>query len=629
MISIENISKSYGRQELFEDASFKINPKERVGIVGRNGHGKTTLFRIIAGRESLDLGKVVIPKRYRIGHVQQYISFSQTTVLKEAMTGLREEEKDQSWKVEKILSGLGFSEADMERPPSEFSGGYQVRLNLVKVLVSEPDLLLLDEPTNYLDITSIRWIEQFLASWPRELALITHDRNFMDKIVTHVVGIHRKKIRKIEGDTGKYYSQIAMDEEIYEKTRINDDKKRKEIELFISRFRAKARLANMVQSRIKTLSRMEKKDRLENVATLEFGFRSLPYKGKNLMHGEALSFSYEEGPRLINDVSLHIGVHDRICVIGKNGKGKTTLLKILAGELSPSHGKISLSPGVKSGFYEQTNVKSLVDDRTVEEEIMASNEDVDRQLARNICGAMMFQGDLALKKIKVLSGGEKSRVMLGKLLATPLNLIFLDEPTNHLDMESCDSLLGAIDNFDGAVVMVTHNEMFLHAIAERLIVFKNDTISVFDGSYQDFLEKIGWDEEAPDDEKPKENPMDKASWGLQEPRHQEKVNKKELRKRRSEIINERSRVLRPFEKEMASVEQEIEKREAELGSLTLEMQDASQAGDGRQIAELSRRLHGSQEQIDRLYARLEDLVQTIDEKNASFERKLSEEDGSL
>lgn len=625
MISIENISKSYGRQELFEDASFKINSKERVGIVGRNGHGKTTLFRMITGKETLDSGKVVIPKRYRIGHVRQYISFSEETVLKEAMTGLREEEKDQSWKVEKILSGLGFSEYDMGRHPSEFSGGYQVRLNLVKVLVSEPDLLLLDEPTNYLDITSIRWIERFLAAWPRELALITHDRSFMDKIVTHVVGIHRKKIRKIEGDTGKYYAQIALDEEIYEKTRLNDDKKRKEIELFISRFRAKARLANMVQSRVKTLSKMEKRDRLENVATLEFGFRSVPYKGKNLLHGDSLSFSYSPGPPLINNVGIHIGAHDRICVIGKNGKGKTTLLKILAGELPPSHGKITLSPGVKAGFYEQTNVKSLADYRTVEEEIMAANEDVDRQLARNICGAMMFQGDLALKKIKVLSGGEKSRVMLGKLLATPLNLIFLDEPTNHLDMESCDSLLGAIDNFDGAVVMVTHNEMFLHAIAERLIVFKNDAISVFDGSYQDFLEKIGWDEETPDETRPKEAVIQKAPAAALEG-GQEKVSKKELRKRRSEIINERSRVLRPFEKEMATVEKEIEKKESELDALTREMQEASQGGAGKQIAELSRRLHGCQEQIDLLYTRLEDLAQTIDEKNAWFDQRLAEED---
>ena len=624
MISIENITKSYGPQELFGDASFKINAKERVGIVGRNGHGKTTLFRMIAGRESVESGRIITPKRYRIGYVRQHIDFTQPTVLLEAMTGLRREEQDQAWKVEKLLSGLGFSQEDMARHPGEFSGGYQVRLNLVKVLCNEPDLLLLDEPTNYLDITSIRWIERFLANWPRELALITHDRNFMDRIVTHVVGIHRKKIRKIEGDTGKYYAQIALDEEVYEKTRINDEKKKKEIELFISRFRAKARLANMVQSRIKTLSKMEKTDRLDSVATLEFEFRSHPYRGKNLLNAENLSFAYDKSQPLIDGVNVHIGARDRICVIGKNGKGKTTLLKILAGELAPDTGKISLTPGVRAGFYEQTNVKSLVDGRTVEEEITFSHEDVDRQLARNICGAMMFQGDLALKKIKVLSGGEKSRVMLGKLLATPLNLIFLDEPTNHLDMESCDSLLGAIDNFDGAVVMVTHNEMFLHALAQRLIVFKNDTISLFEGSYQDFLEKVGWDEESSDDIG---NKIDAVH--VPEHSHEDipssKLSKKELRKIRSEIINERSRALKPYEKEMAKVEKEIEKNEGMIEGLNQEMLDASQEGDGKRIGELSKQIHQCQATIESLYGRFEELSEIIDDKNAWYEERLRAE----
>jgi ATP-binding cassette subfamily F protein 3 len=259
MISIENISKSFGGQTLFEGASVKLNPRERIGLVGRNGHGKTTLFRLIIGEESPDEGEIAVPKNYRIGYVEQHIRFTRETVLQEGMRGLNESERDHHWKVEKILSGLGFSDADMQRHPGEFSGGYQVRLNLAKVLVSDPDLLLLDEPTNYLDITSIRWIERFLQHWPRELLLITHNRGFMDKVITHTIGIHRKKIRKIAGDTGQLYAQIAQDEEVYEKTRLNDERRQKEIELFISRFRAKARLANMVQSRIKTLEKMEKR----------------------------------------------------------------------------------------------------------------------------------------------------------------------------------------------------------------------------------------------------------------------------------------------------------------------------------------------------------------------------------
>lgn len=272
MIRMENLTKSFGHRLLFEEASFKINSHERVGLVGRNGHGKTTLFQIITGHEPYDTGTITIPKHYRIGYVRQDLEFAQDTVLKEGMRGLSEQERDYHWKVEKILSGLGFSVKDMNRHPNEFSGGYQVRLNLAKVLVSEPDLLLLDEPTNYLDITSIRWIERFLINWSHELMLITHDRGFMDKIVTHVLGIHRKKIRKVQGNTEKFYSQIAQEEEVYEKTRINDERRQKEINQFISRFRAKARLANLVQSRIKTLEKMEKREKLEKFKGLEFSF---------------------------------------------------------------------------------------------------------------------------------------------------------------------------------------------------------------------------------------------------------------------------------------------------------------------------------------------------------------------
>ena len=245
-------------------------------------------------------------------------------------------------------------------------------------------------------------------------------------------------------------------------------------------------------------------------------------------------------------------------MVGKNGKGKTTLLKLLAGELTPQSGQIVYHPAVKKGFFEQTNVKSLVDARTVEEEILYSQPDVDRQHARDICGAMLFSGDDALKKISVLSGGEKSRVMLGKLLVTPANLLLLDEPTNHLDMESSDALLAAIDSFEGTVIMVTHNEMFLHSLAERLIVFQSDTIKSFEGSYQEFLEKGGWQDEAqssPQD-RSKENRTGQIT----------KRTKKEMRRQRSEIIAQRSTAVKPLQNRITRLENDIETRETELRS---------------------------------------------------------------
>ncbi len=290
MIAIENLSKSYGGQSLFEDVSVKINSRERIGLVGRNGDGKTTLFRMIIGEEAPDSGVISVPKNYCLGYVRQEIAFAEDTVLKEAMRGLTVSENDQTWKAEKVLFGLGFSEKDLNRRPDEFSGGFQVRLNLARVLVSEPDLILLDEPTNYLDITAIRWMERFLVSWPRELLLITHDRSFMDRVITHTLGIHRKKMRKIEGPTEKYYAQIAQEEEIHEKTRINDERRKKEIALFISRFRAKARLANMVQSRVKTLQKMRSLDKLEE-QNPDFSVPNQTAE-KYVLRAESLSFGY-------------------------------------------------------------------------------------------------------------------------------------------------------------------------------------------------------------------------------------------------------------------------------------------------------------------------------------------------
>ena len=616
MIRVENLTKSFGDHVLFDGIGFSVNQKQRVGLVGQNGHGKTTLFRMVAGEELPDSGSIVISKNYRIIYVRQHLEFTADTALNEGIRALPEQEKDHYWKVEKILAGLGFSKQDFDRHPAEFSGGLQVRLNLVKALVAEPDLLLLDEPTNFLDITSIRWVEQFLGNWPHELMLITHDRSFMDKVVTHTMGIHRRRVRKITGDTTKYYNQIAQDEEVYEKTRINDERRRKEIQQFITHFRAKARLANLVQSRIKTLKKMEKKDKLEEFKLLDFSFRSSPFPGKQTLTCRNLYFAYDEQKPLIKGFSITIGAGERVCVVGKNGKGKTTLLKLIAGKLAPDSGQTAYHPAIIKGFFEQTNIKSLVDTRTVEEEILYSHSDIDRQRARNICGAMMFSGDEALKKISVLSGGEKSRVMLGKLLATPVNLLLLDEPTNHLDMESCDALLAAIDLFEGTVIMVTHNEMFLHTLAEKLIVFQNDEIDVFDGRYQEFLDKGGWQDEKPAESKDRSQAAPKSTHARQ--------TKKELRRQRSEIITRRSKTVRPLEKHITRLENDIESNEVELERLNNYMQQASRDQDGTRINELSQSIHACQSAIDKLFDELVKVTDEFETQNAVFDGELKQ-----
>lgn len=610
MIKIVNLSKSYGLRELFNDVSFNVNQGERIGLAGRNGHGKTTLLKIIIKEEFPDSGEVIIPRNYTIGHVAQHLAFTMDTVLDEGCLGLPEHSKDDRWKVEKILSGLGFSEDDMNKNPALISGGYQVRLNLAKTLASEPDMLLLDEPTNYLDIISIRWLASFLRQWKGEIILITHDRSFMDSVITHTVGIHRKKIRKIQGTTEKLYEQILKEEEIYEKTRINDEKKRKEVELFITRFRAKARLAGMVQSRIKSLEKQRNLDRLENIQNLDFSFNYKDFNAKTIMTVKDLSFEYNKETPIVKDFNLTIGSEDRICVIGKNGKGKTTLLKLLSGNLKPQSGCISMHANAEAGYFAQTNIVNLNPNFTIEEELITAG--CEKQMARNIAGAMMFEGDEALKKIDVLSGGEKSRVLLGKILATPSNLLFLDEPTNHLDMESSEALLDAIDAFQGAILMVTHNETFLHSIANRFIVFQQSGVSIYEGSYSSFLEKIGWDEETSEEKKSDDKNRKEIT----------AINKKDSRKIRSEILQRKNRELKPIEERLFSVEEKIDEKEKTLLTKNNEMIEAAASGDSKKISLLSIEIHSLKKVIDELFLEFEELTSSVENMQHSFDNEL-------
>ncbi|MEJ2684181.1 MAG: ABC-F family ATP-binding cassette domain-containing protein [Candidatus Sulfobium sp.] len=620
MVRVSNLSKAYGRQVIFDDVSFAINPGERVGLVGRNGHGKTTLFRMLLGEEHPDSGVISLPKDYRTGYLSQHIQFTEGTALKEACLGLRgtADGRDETFRAEAILFGLGFSGDDVLRPPSDLSGGYQVRLNLARVLVSDPDLLLLDEPTNYLDILSIRWLTQFLRNWGKEVVLITHDRDFMDAVTTHTMGIHRCRIRKMPGPTGKLYQQLLEEEEIYEKTRVNDEKKRQETERFINRFRAQANKAKAVQSRIKALARKERLEKLSEVKNLEFEFTSAPFTGKRLLDADDMAFSFNaDACLLIDGLSLSVGKRDRIAVIGKNGKGKTTLLGLLAGELSSSRGAIARHPDLRLAYFGQTNVERLDPLKTVEEEILGVHPARSRRAARGICGAMMFEDDAALKKIGVLSGGEKSRVLLGKLLVRPANLLLLDEPTNHLDMESVDSLVEAIEAFEGAVVIVTHNEMVLHAVAERLVVFDGGEVRVFEGTYGEFLDRAGWKDDV------EYRPAGSSING-----RGTVADRKDVRRVKAEIIDERSRTIGPLQKRIAAVEEAIIGLEERIDGETEILLEASAASDAEAIRKSSRSIHEAKEKIEVLFSELEELTSEHDAKSRAFEERLLEIQGT-
>ncbi len=594
MIQIQNIRKDFGEQNLFDDASFLVAERERVGIVGRNGSGKSTLFKMILGQEYLDGGSIQIPKNYTFGHLSQHLQFTKPTVYEEACSILKPNEDGwlDTHSVEAILFGLGFDKESMSKPPELLSGGFQIRLNLAKVLAAEPNMLLLDEPTNYLDIVSTRWLARFLRAWKGELLLITHDRHFMDSVCTHTVALYQHKFRKIQGSVEKVLETLAEEEEVAMRTAANDAKKRDQLEKLIERFRYKAAKAAMVQSKIKAVERMGEAKTFESEHTLDFSFTEAPFPGKRLMRIENLSFNYDNGPKLINELTAEIFKGDRIAVIGPNGRGKTTLLNLIAEELKPTEGFIQFNPNVQINYFGQTNINRLNLDATVEEEIQSACKDSLRGRARSLAGLMMFSGDAAMKKIKVLSGGERSRVLLAKILATECNLLLLDEPTNHLDMESIESLLEALESYGGTAVVVSHDEELLHAFAKRLIVFDGGRCFVFNGTYQEFLDTVGWEEE-----------REVTNIAI-EKKVEEKP--KEDRKARAEYIAMRSKLIRPVEQKIQKLEAEIQKSEETSAKLEADLVEASSGTDGAKIAKIAQDLDASKAHTDELFVQWEE-----------------------
>ncbi len=495
MIQVDGLSLAYHGEPLFENASFTLQPGERCSLVGRNGTGKSSLFRMLMGQETPDKGTISKRKNYLIGMLDQHLAFTKPTLVEEAALGLRPGEEDYIYKAETILFGLGFTESDLDRAPQDFSGGYQLRLQLAKVLVGEPDCLLLDEPTNYLDIVSIRWFKKFLSEWKGEFILISHDREFLDSVCTHTMGIHRKKFSKIRGSTSDFYDQIMLQEEIHEKTRIGIEKKREHLQGFIDRFGAKASKATQAQSKEKMLRRLEPIESLAKLYQLDFQFNIAAFPGRKMIDVHQLSFSYsaQSAPSLIENLNLSIEMGQRIAIIGKNGRGKSTILKLLAGELEPLSGNIKRSDNLAIGYFGQTNIDRLNSRNTIHEEISSANPRLNLTQVKGLCGLMMFGGDKSNKVNSMLSGGEKSRVLIGKILATPCNLLLLDEPTHHLDMESIDALIDAIKEFKGAVIIVSHSEHILKRMQlHQIIVCQQGHQEQHLGTYDEFLEKTGW-----------------------------------------------------------------------------------------------------------------------------------------
>jgi len=611
MLTISDLKKQFGTRTLFDGASLVVNRGERIGLIGRNGYGKSTLLRIINGKEAADAGTIALDKEARAGVLEQYFDFKAESALKEAeqVLPLLEGSYRETYLAEQILEGLGFDKALRGKPPKQLSGGFQIRLNLAKLLLSDPDLLLLDEPTNYLDIISVRWLEQFLLDWKGAAIIISHDRTFIDKVSTHIALIHRKQIRKSSGTTAKLYERIEEEEEIHEKTRLNQLKERERQEQFIRTYRSKARQASRVQSRVKALEKMDVMEKLASEDELRFQFSYKKFTPKWILHVDELAFGYGEQP-LFSELKFSVGAKDRIAIVGANGKGKSTLLAVLHGDLKAQTGSIQLHSSASGGFLGQSNVELLVGEATVEQSILEVEAQGNRTRARTIAGCMLFSGDDAEKEIRVLSGGEKTRVNLGRIIARETNLLFLDEPTNHLDYHASQALLEALDSYPGAVILVTHDEEFLRRIARKLIVFKDETATLFEGAYDDFLRREGWGKSQAEE---KEQPKSKPNY-----------NKKELRRLKAEINRERTEAVGELRKEVSRLEDEIDMHEKAIATEEHELIEITKQGFNDRAAELSRSVAKRRYAIEQLFESLERKSAELEARDKYFVERLEE-----
>jgi ATP-binding cassette, subfamily F, member 3 len=591
MIRFDKVCKSYGQRELFNDLSFCINPHDKCGFVGRNGSGKTTLFRLLTNKEAIESGRIVVPKDFTFSCLEQHLSFSQKTILEEAIHNMTCEEWEKEYRAETVLFGLGFKKEDMNKDPRELSGGYQLRVHLAKVLFSDASCLLLDEPTNYLDIVSIRWLKKFLKSWNGSFIIISHDREFLDSVSNHTIGLHRTKIYKIKGGTNNLFKLILQEEEHYEASRLNIEKKREHMESFVKRFGAKASKASQAKSKQKALDKIQALEQLTRLHSLKFNFNEKPFSGKKILTSENISFSYnmEDDSDLIKNLSLTIEKGEKIAIVGKNGYGKSTILKLLSKELKSNSGSLSISENASIGYFGQTNIDRLDPSSTILEEIISVNPALNIGEVRRICGIMMFKKSDVDKKVSILSGGEKSRVLLGKILATKCNLLLLDEPTNHLDMESIESLLEALEDFAGAVVLVTHSEMILNRLfLDKLIICHQKNQNLFLGNYSEFLEKKGWSED-------EENKKDKKKLKCLKP------------KKNNDALKELKKEIKKLENKIISLEK-AQKKDSDI------LSDAYKNGQSEQIAKFSKIVSDRQEEIESLFVDLEMLSKQYEKK---------------
>lgn len=655
MLSVNQLDIRYGKKHLFKDVSVRINMGNKVGLVGVNGAGKSTLLKIMAGEIDSDDGVVTRSKHFTVAYLPQESSaiISDNSVFEEARSAFAEllalqdraeklqqklaemdhdsKEFSQSLqyhgeivhrlessdiysiqaKTEKVLRGLGFSQTDMEAPVSSFSGGWIMRIMLAKMLLAAPSLLLLDEPTNHLDLDSLTWVEDFLKSYQGSMVIISHDRTFLDKTTNQTWEVSLGNLTVYKGNYSQYIKDKEERQQIEKASYENQQAKIRQTMRFVERFRAKSTKAKQVQSRLKQLDKMEVIELAEHEQQIRFRFPPAPPCGKDVLQVEGLTKSYEE-KEVFAGVDLFLQRGDKVAVVGVNGAGKSTLLRILAGDLEKNSGVVQYGANVKLSYFGQHQARELPSGFTALETLSHSGEEMTVTQMRSLLGAFLFQGEDVDKKVSVLSGGEKSRLALAKMIATPANLMLLDEPTNHLDMSSQEVLQGAMQQYDGTVVVVSHNRYFLDSFINKVLVVGKGSAVLHEGNVAEYLARLETIKEK-DSENPPAEEIPVLLSG-----EANTLSRKEQRKVEALRRKERSKRIGSWAKKLEEAEKEVEGYEQLKESLEQKMADPDLYKDEEAWSSTSKEYEDCQRRLERWYERWEEAQNIIDRIDAEL-----------
>ena len=649
MISANNISVYFGGQELFDKVSFMVNKGDRIGLVGKNGAGKSTLLRILSGEQSPNEGSISTPNDSTLGYLRQDLDFEEgRTVQQEAELAFKEikelEEKINAINLEmskrtdyetegymqlitdlnelnerygllggytiqsemsQVLLGLGFQLDDFSRQTNEFSGGWRMRLELAKILLSKPDVLLLDEPTNHLDIESIVWLESWLKNYSGAVVLVSHDRAFLDAVTNRTIDLILGKANDYKASYSKYVELRKDRQEKQIQSKKNQDKEVKQTKMLIDKFRYKKSKAAFAQSLIKKLDKMEMIEvEQDETASMHFKFPPAPHSGKVTLKVNEVSKSYDE-LEVLKGIDLLLERGEKIAFVGKNGEGKTTLAKIIVDSI-PFEGQVEYGHQVKVGYYAQNQSELLDENKTILQVVEDAADEHSRPRVRDMLGSFLFSGDAAQKKIKVLSGGERARVALCKLLLEPVNLLIMDEPTNHLDMVSKDILKNALNNYDGTLIIVSHDRDFLQGLSEKVYEFKDQGIKEYLGDINEFLNAkkvMDFKQFELENKQKASSPKSKDS--------ENKISYQE-RKQLDKDIKKTSNKVGNLERSVEALEKELKALDAELSQPDRYKELSSQAGFFESYQEKQQQLAQYMSDWEQHLERLEELKRKRD-----------------